>query len=46
MRLYEQRELRNRKFYEKPCEVRRRMELRKRSNMRKAQAWAGREGRS
>ena len=30
-------ELRKRKYYEKPCEARRRAELRKQSNMRKAQ---------
>jgi small subunit ribosomal protein S21 len=33
-----QKELRKRKYYEKPCEVRRRAELRKQSNMRKAQS--------
>jgi small subunit ribosomal protein S21 len=32
-----QKELRKRKYYEKPCEARRRAELRKQSNMRKAQ---------
>jgi small subunit ribosomal protein S21 len=29
-------ELRRRKYYEKPCEVRRHAEMRKKSNMRKA----------
>ena len=33
-------ELRQRKYYEKPCEVRRRAKLRKRSAIRKAQAQA------
>lgn len=41
-----QKELRNRKYYEKPCEARRRAELRKRSNMRKAQTLGARNGRS
>ena len=31
-------ELRKRKYYEKPCEVRRRAELRKLSNMRKGKS--------
>jgi small subunit ribosomal protein S21 len=33
-----QRELRNRRYYEKPCEARRRAKQRKQINMRKAQA--------
>jgi small subunit ribosomal protein S21 len=40
-----QRELRSRKYYEKPCEARRRAELRKKSNMRKTQAQGPRNGR-
>ena len=38
-----QKELRKRKYYEKPCEARRRANLRKQSNMRKAQnqPWNG-----
>jgi small subunit ribosomal protein S21 len=38
-----QKELRKRKYYEKPCEARRRAKLRKRSSMRKAQnqPWNG-----
>jgi small subunit ribosomal protein S21 len=41
-----QRELRNRRYYEKPCEARRRAKLRKQGNMRKAQAQGARDGRS
>jgi len=41
-----QKELRNRKYYEKPCEARRRAKLRKQSNMRKAQTQGGRDNRS
>jgi small subunit ribosomal protein S21 len=41
-----QKELRKRKYYEKPCEARRRAELRKQSNMRKAQSQNGFSGRS
>jgi small subunit ribosomal protein S21 len=42
-----QKELRKRKYYEKPCEARRRANLRKQSNMRKAQnqPWNGSSGR-
>jgi small subunit ribosomal protein S21 len=40
-----QKEFRKRKYYEKPCEVRRRAELRKQSNMRKAQSQGTRNGR-
>jgi small subunit ribosomal protein S21 len=38
-----QKELRKRKYYEKPCEARRRANLRKQSNMRKTQnqPWNG-----
>jgi small subunit ribosomal protein S21 len=35
-----QRELRKRKYYEKPCETRRRAKLRKQSAIRKAKAMA------
>jgi small subunit ribosomal protein S21 len=35
-----QKELRKRKYYEKPCEARRRAELRKQSAIRKAKALA------
>jgi small subunit ribosomal protein S21 len=41
-----QRELRSHKYYEKPCEARRRAELRKKSNLRKTQAQGLRSGRS
>ena len=34
-----QKELRKRKYYEKPCEARRRAELRKQSSIRKAKEW-------
>jgi small subunit ribosomal protein S21 len=39
-------ELRKRKYYEKPCEARRRAELRKLSNMRKGKAPPTRERKS
>ena len=41
-----QKELRKRKYYEKPCEARRRAELRKQSNMRKIQGQTGYNGRT
>ena len=43
-----QKELRKRKYYEKPCEARRRAKLRKQSSMRKAQnqAWNASSGRA
>jgi ribosomal protein S21 len=42
-----QKELRNRKYYEKPCEARRRRAvLRTQSNVRKSQAQGARDSRS
>jgi small subunit ribosomal protein S21 len=41
-----QKELRKRKYYEKPCEARRRAELRKQSNMRKTQGQGPNNGRT
>jgi small subunit ribosomal protein S21 len=41
-----QRELRNRRYYEKPCEARRGAKLRKQNNMRKAKAHGARDSRS
>jgi small subunit ribosomal protein S21 len=39
-----QKELRKRKYYEKPCEARRRAELRKQSAIRKAKSMTARGG--
>ena len=41
-----QKELRNRKYNEKPCEAQRRAGLRKQTNMHKAQALGSRYGRN
>lgn len=38
-----QKELRKRKYYEKPCEARRRAELRRQSSIRKASKLAGKK---